>query len=682
MSCGWSYTGPLPPLSGPENPLQLTTLAVLLLSTLATTPSGNPVGGFGFTRPQTRMHRDSRDQVDVRVVQQRTQVAPGQDTAIAVIFDHNPGWHIHTNAPVVPEELGDADSYIATQIIIDVPENGVLKTFMDNIQWPETHEVEVGFLGTPVLYGVWEKKAVAFVPIRIAADAPLGEVTIDVHAVFQACDDKVCDRPTPQPPGPGQEPSERWTDSGMEVTFDIVSPEALASIPGAEDEPAVFEGFDETVFSRLVQPSSPWLIMLITAAVGGFLLNLTPCVLPVIPLKIMALAASSHSRARTATLGVSMMLGVIAFWIGIGLAIALISGFGASNQLFQYPWFTIGVGVVIAALAVGMCGLFTVRLPSAVYMVTPKHDTLTGSFLFGIMTAVLSTPCTAPFMGGAMAWALNESSVVVLITFAAIGIGMAMPYLVLALFPKLTDRMPKAGPASELIKQCLGGLMLAAAVYFIGVGLSGMFITPPEPPSRLYFWAVAGVLMITGGWLGWRIWQLTATSAAAHEMETHPPVDMGLPHRAKRWRIIGTALSGVIVIGSAFGAMSLTDKGPIKWAYYLPDRLEAALQEGNVVVLEFTAEWCLNCKLLEKTVLATPQVAKVLNGPGVVPMKVDLTGDNQAGRDIMHDVGRHQIPLIVVFAPDGEEVFKADFYTSGQVLAAVEEAGGPAAGAG
>lgn len=656
----------------------LSTIAALLLSALSTTPFGTPFARPEGVRPEPPVFRDSRDRVDVDVVQQRKMVAPGQDTAIAVIFDHEPGWHVHTNDPDVPPELGDADNYIATDIVIDRVDDAPMHVFTNFIQWPEVHEVEVAFGGTPVLYGVWEGKAVAFVPIRIDLDAPLGEASIRVRTSFQACDDRQCDAPTPSPPSPGQEPSKDWLESGVEVTFDVVSIETLASVPGAEEEPGVFKGFDETVFGRMVPPSSPWLIMLLTAAVGGFLLNLTPCVLPVIPLKIMAIANSSHSKARTLTLGVSMTVGVIAFWIGIGLAIELVSGFGASNQLFQYPWFTVAVGVIIAAMAVGMCGLFTVRLPSAVYMVTPKHDTLTGSFLFGIMTAVLSTPCTAPFMGGAMAWALKQSTFIVLITFTAIGVGMAIPYLVLAMYPKLTDRMPKAGPASELIKQFLGGLMLAAGAYFIGVGMSGMFITPPEPPSRAYFWVVAGVLIASAAWLGWRIWRLTAPSAGIKEMETHTPVDMALPRRALRWRIIGSALSILMIGGSIYGTISLTDKGPIKWVYYLPDRFETALQDGDVVVLEFTAEWCLNCKALEETVLATKSVYELLNGPGVVPMKIDLTGDNEAGRAMLHDVGRHQIPLIVVFAPDGEEVFKADFYTSSQVLKAVEEAGGPA----
>ena len=194
-----------------------------------------------------------------------------------------------------------------------------------------------------------------------------------------------------------------------------------------------------------------------------------------------------------------MMLGIVFFWLLLGLLLAFVSGFTATNQLFQYPAFTIGVGVIIAVMAIGMCGLFSIRLPGKLYMVNPSHDTLHGSFLFGIMTAVLSTPCTAPFMGAAAAWATTEPPAITLLVFACIGLGMALPYLVLSAFPKLTDRMPRAGAASELIKQVMGLLMLAAAAYFIGVGLSGLMAEPPEPPSRSYLWFVAAVVIAARG---------------------------------------------------------------------------------------------------------------------------------------------------------------------------------------
>ena len=153
-------------------------LSTLFLTVLAATPFGNPFAAPGLNKPAAPVHHDSRDQVQVTVEAQRKQVTAGQDTAIAVVFNHNPGWHIHTNDPVVPPELGDPDDYIATEIVIDVSVDGALQPLTDWIQWPEAHEVEVAFVGTPVLYGVWEGKAIAYIPIHVANDAPLGTATL------------------------------------------------------------------------------------------------------------------------------------------------------------------------------------------------------------------------------------------------------------------------------------------------------------------------------------------------------------------------------------------------------------------------------------------------------------------------------------------------------------------------
>jgi thiol:disulfide interchange protein DsbD len=321
-----------------------------------------------------------------------------------------------------------------------------------------------------------------------------------------------------------------------------------------------------------------------------------------------------------------------------------------------------------------MCGLFAIRLPSAVYMVSPKHDTLSGSFLFGIMTAVLSTPCTAPLMGAAMAWAVTKSPAITMVTFAAIGIGMGLPYLVLSAFPKLTDKMPKAGPASELIKQIMGLLMLAAAAYFVGVGMSGLLAQPPQPPSRAYWWVVAAVVVVAGAWLVIKTWKLTAGKAPDREMEAHKPTDFRLPEHAVMWRFWMTSLGGLIAAAGIFMAVGLTDHGPIKWVWYTPETLQKAFDEDKIVVMEFTAEWCLNCKALEETVLSTDTVADAMAAPDVEPIKVDLTGNNTLGNEMLHKVGRHQIPLLVVFSPDGSQVFIGDFYTSEQVLDAIQEA--------
>lgn len=677
---------------------------LLMASTMAPAALGGPgdaPGGFGFAglnpTPTTPQFFDSRDRVKVEVIPSSTVVSPGSDLTLAVIFEHDDGWHVHTNAPVIPPELGSAEDYTATSIEVESSDLLRLIPHTAWIQWPEPHEIQVGWGGPSIPYSVFEGRAVAFLPVTVPDDATPGQAILTVRPVFQVCDDRTCLMPTPEPPGLGEEPSKSWQDYGIKIPVEI---KPLDQMSRGATFPSIFNTFNDQVFDDIesgaqapqiavtsvnfnafglefgldTDGSFGLLLLLLVAALGGFLLNLTPCVLPVIPIKIMAISSSAGNRGRTLLLGIAMCLGVVGFWVAIGLAIALITGFTASNQLFQYPAFTIAVGVIIAAMAIGMCGLFAVRLPASVYRVSPKHDTLVGSFLFGIMTAILSTPCTAPFMGAAMAWAATKPPAVTLITFAAIGVGMSLPYLILAAFPALTNRMPKAGPASELIKQVMGLLMLAAAAYFIGVGLSGMLAEPPRPPSRIYFWFVAAIMAAAGIWLVVKTWQLTARSAPDKEMEKHESTDLGLPRHALGWRTSMTALGGLVAAAAIAMAVTLTDKGPIDWIWYSPAAFEDALDEDRVVVLEFTAEWCLNCKALEKAVLATEAVSTALASADVAPIKVDLTGNNTEGNEMLHAVGRHQIPLLVVFAPDGTEVFKEDFYTADQVIDAINRA--------
>lgn len=636
---------------------------------LAAATAAGPQIGLG---PAEERFFDSRDRVAVTVIPDRTEVAPGDQVRIAVILDHDEGWHVHTNDPVVPPELGDPSFYFATVIEVDLPPGSPLTVNTDLTQWPPVHETEVAFLDEPVLYGVFSGRAIAYVPAVVAPDAPLGRVTLRVKVAFQACDDRTCLGPTPYPPRePGEQPDERWLDYGWEVALDIVPPSEAQS-RGTIDR-AIFGGFDESVWARVaagtkyanvdffgwfpvrLDIASFWgvVALVLLAAVGGFILNLTPCVLPVIPIKIMSLSRTAGNRRRTLVLGSVMSLGIIAFWMGLAVPIVAVTSFTATNQLLQYPLFTIGVGVVIALLAVGMCGVFSLRLPHAVYQLSPSLESIPGSFGFGVMVAVLSTPCTAPVMGAALAGATQVSAAIVLIGFAAVGAGMALPYQFLSMFPHLVDRMPRSGPASELIKHVMGLLMLSAAAYFAGSGVSALLRTPPDPPSRVYLWFVGGFGVLAGAWLLVRTFAITPS-----------PVRRGF---------FG-AIGAVVVLLSGYVAVVATRSGPIDWVYFTPQRFEDALADGDVVVLEFTAEWCINCKALEQTVLSRPEVVALLNGPGVVPIKVDITGNWPPAQEMLERVDRLTIPLLVVFDARGNEVFKADFYTARQVIEAVEAA--------
>jgi thiol:disulfide interchange protein DsbD len=333
--------------------------------------------------------------------------------------------------------------------------------------------------------------------------------------------------------------------------------------------------------------------------------------------------------------------------------IALVSGFSATNQLFQYPAFTIGVGLIIGIMALGMFDFFSLRLPEWLYLLHPEQDTLHGSFGLGVLAAVLSTPCTAPFMGAAMVWAAAQPPTATLIVFAAIGSGMALPYLALSATPHLVRKMPRTGPASVLIKQVMGLLMLAAAVYFIGVGTAVLLSSPTQPPSRLYWLPVMSFSLAAGGWLFWRTFQIA-------------------PGRPLKVFFMG--IGGLVMLISIYGAAHLSDRGPINWVYYSPERFEQAVDEGKTVVMVFTAEWCLNCKALEQGILDSPKIVQLLGRNEIMPMKVDITSSNPAGREMLRRAGGLSIPLLTVFSRSGELIYKSDFYTAKQLYEVINKA--------
>jgi thiol:disulfide interchange protein DsbD len=518
--------------------------------------------------------------------------------------------------------------------------------------------VSAAALGDPAgQVPVFEGTAIAYIPVVVEPEAALGLASTTVTVKYQACDDKVCLFPM---------------TATVDVAVTIVAPGTAAQAPGVD--PATFSSFDNSIFTKMlageVTPDKPFefnlfgrsftidphgvglVLLLLLAFVGGFVLNLTPCVLPVIPIKIMSLQHSAGTAPRRILLGTIMSVGVVAFWIAIGLAMAFVKGFSAANQLFQNPYFTLGIGLFVAAMAVGMLGLFAVKLPNWVYEIDPKRESIVGSFLFGIMTAVLATPCIAPFGGAAMAWATKQPIAVLLATFSAIGLGMSLPYLVLAIFPQLVARVPRTGPASELVKQVMGILMLAVAVFFIGSGIDPLVRLPVDPAIRWHWWIVGGLVIAAAIWLVVRTWQFTTK-----------------PGRRVFWTFAGLILGAV----GGWVGVNFSSHGPIDWVGYTPERLAAATKDGKVVVLDFTAEWCLNCKALENGVLHRSDIVALFKSGKAIPMRVDLTGDNTNGATKLKELQWVGIPLLAIYGPSQPEPLKYDTYTVQTVLDAVAQ---------
>jgi thiol:disulfide interchange protein DsbD len=353
----------------------------------------------------------------------------------------------------------------------------------------------------------------------------------------------------------------------------------------------------------------------------------------------------------------SFSLGIITAFAVLGLlAFGLVMGVRQTqwSELFSYWWLAAAVGVIVGVMGLGMFGAFTTGLPQWVYRINPRQDTHTGSFLFGILTAVLSTPCTAPLFPGALGWALTQPPALGLGVFLAAGVGMALPYQILLINPKWLDRLPRSGPGGELIKQIMGLLLIAVAVYFFGVAGRGQNLW-----GSAYWWAVQDVVIVAMAFMILRVWQIT---------------------RRWGWRIVLTAVAvlGMFAgwqLGTTFGQAAQT-AGQSHWAEYSPDAFAAARDSGRIVVLEFTADWCLNCKALEAAVLRNPRIVERLSANDIAAMKVDLTSRaNTAGWNKLTQLGSRGIPLTAVYHPGSDSpILLTSLYTVNALLHAIDTA--------
>jgi thiol:disulfide interchange protein DsbD len=631
--------------------------ATLLLACTAHAQLGT--GGFGLPKagaPAAKAAHEpseSSELVQVTATQSASAIAPGATVDVAIAFTIPSGWHIwvhETQARALPG-VAVFDGALFTTLSLASETSGLRLT---GVQWPAPHTARADVGEGPQSYAVYEGSGTIFARLQVSEDAT-GDLATDLVLSVQACNATNC-----LPPGDLRVPVQVRVQAGATApaagtAFRGLDPARMVAASGAEGSApaASTDGsirFDVFGANFDVDPRGTGLLLvLLVAFLGGALLNFTPCVLPVIPLKIMSLSAAAGDRARCLRLGLVMSAGVVAFWLGLGVLVGGISGFTAANQLFQYPAFTIALGLFIAVMAVGMAGFFSVNLPQWVHGIEASHESAGGSFVMGVMTAVLSTPCTAPLMGAAAGWAATSGSLpTVLAVFGTIGAGMAAPYLLLSAYPQLARSMPRSGPASEVVKQVMGLLLLAAAAFFIGAGVNGL----REAPGQEHWWLVGAIGAAAGLWLAWRTIRLARR----------------LPSR-----LVFVTL-GLLIAVLSVGITRALGMESAGWVPYSAETLAKAKAEGKVVVLDFTAEWCLNCKALESAVLHRADVVDALAEPEVVAIKVDITNRRSDGWNLLHAYDRVSIPLLVVQSPEGKVLLKSDAYTPEQVLSALKQA--------
>ena len=639
-------------------------------------------------------------QVATRVIADKAEVKAGDRLTLAVVWEFEDGYHIHTDNPKPPKEW----DLKAIPTVIDIAASTGF--VVGPVQWPKAKTIQADLtgMGDPKPYEVFGgDSVVAFVPVVVATDAT--DVTFNLTLRYQACNDEMCLRPAREPVTlvvPVAAESKPSEDATVFAAFDAkvfdgdwtkggaaaVTPQPSTDVkPQPTQQPAATTDGNtpaattppadtQRSFFGIPIPQGGFVgivVILLLAILGGFILNLTPCVLPVIPLKIITLSQHAGSHGRTLFLGLWMALGVVAFWVGIGIPVLLFSSFGDPSRIFSIWWVTAGLGVLIALMSLGLMGMFSLNLPQGLYMINPKADTAWGSFVFGVMTAVLGLPCFGFVAGALLGAAATLPKIATLSIFLGLGIGMALPYLVLAMFPKLVDRIPRTGPASELVKQVMGLLMLAAAAYFIGSGLIALVASKPWLGKQLHIWIVAGFGIAASVWLVMRTIKITPSFArrAVFTLVALFIAGMGVWYASDATtRAKNIYVARAAAMEAAGGGKLLTGT----WIEYNAGLFEQARKENKIIVMDFTAEWCINCKVLKGTVLERDPVKSEFANSDVVLFTVDLTSDEAAGWKTLEQMGETGIPLLVIYTPGNNTPWKSNAYTPAQVMTAVSSA--------
>ncbi|MDB5295111.1 MAG: hypothetical protein JWO31_1094 [Phycisphaerales bacterium] len=603
-----------------------------------------PAGGTKVGKPI-----DPKARASVDAALDASALRPGRPARLAVVVDVAAGFHAQSNVP--------GEKSIPTTVDLK-PAAGV--AFGPPAYPPGRDEAYVG-VGT---LSVYTGRAVVVVPVDVKPDAAVGStVTLAGTVTVQICDDKgVC-----YPP--------------LKLPFEVAATVAAADDPVAANEPELFaagptvgptpggEAGGTVATAAVVRPvtspaadasaraeRNPLAGYSLPAVFGiaflvGILFNVVPCVLPVLPLKAVGFyETAQHDRLRSLSFGAVFGLGVMFAFAVLGLLVVVLKVV-AWGELYSNPYFKSVMVVILSAMALNMFGLFTVNLPTRAYMFSPRHDTYFGNFLFGILTAALSTPCTFGLFVGVLLCAATLPAIGGLALVVTVGLGMASPYVALSATPELARKFPRTGPWAELVKQLMGFMLLAVAVFFANDFLQ-------RAVSEAAVWWLIFVVIAAGAAF------LVARSVQYGKTATAPIVAVTI---------------AVLMVGTALaGAWRLTAK-PYQWQAYTPAALAEAQARNQIVLVEFTASWCTNCHYLEGFVLNAKGVQQVVRDHDVRMVKADLSDTAAPGWDLLKNgLQAEGVPLTVIYSPNlPAPIQLVGIYSQDDLRAAFAQAASP-----
>jgi len=380
-------------------------------------------------------------------------------------------------------------------------------------------------------------------------------------------------------------------------------------------------------------------------------------VLPVISIKVLSFVQqASESPAKVFKLGLAFSVGML---LAFNVLAVLATGLGLVwGQHFQSPAFAIAMAAIVFAFGLSLFGVFTLGVPRAVGDAAARADTgegYAGSIAKGVLATAMGTPCLGPFLGSVLVWASAQPAGIVFLVFNTIGVGMALPYVLLTANPKWLRFVPKSGPWLETFKQAMGFLLAGTVVYLL-------YILNGQLGGVAVIWALA--FLIGVGLACWIVGKWVTLNAS----------------RSRRVMVMLIA-AGVIALSGwlAFG-VGLDEGMVLPWVDFSMDRLTSLTGGGRTVFLDITADWCPNCKYNLAAVFNTEAVAEVVDQYDVVPMLADWTAMDDTTRQLIDKLAPGaSVPLCAVFPasrPD-EPIVMLGIVTKSEVIEALRAGARP-----
>ena len=407
-------------------------------------------------------------------------------------------------------------------------------------------------------------------------------------------------------------------------------------------------------------------LALLLAAAGGVILNLMPCVLPILAMKAMSFTRDGNVRRQGLAYGAGVMLSFLAI-AGVLLAMrASGAEIGWGFQL-QSPLMVAALACLTFAVGLSFSGVFTIGGSLVgVGGGLAARGGVAGSFFTGVLAVLVATPCTAPFMGAAIGFALTQSPSQALAVFLALGAGMAAPFVLLSFFPRAAALLPKPGLWMDRLKQFLAFPMYLTSAWLVWVlslqaGSNGVLAALLAMVALAFAAWCYDTTSVSAG-----RWRLAGRGLAAAGIAAVLYLLQGLPTGAEQ-----SDQSAPATASLQQGPMAL-QVGAVTWELYTPEKLAAARAADRPVLLNVTAAWCITCLVNEKVALSSPKVASAIAEAGVVTLKADWTRRDPGITALLAEFGRNGVPLYAFYPGRGRSSeLLPQILTEADVIAAI-----------